>query len=145
MNGFRSQSYRFADFSLAPDVAVASERQDAGQPRARARFRLTTNACYGIALIFLLVGVLIYLWPRLQMVKQVYHYQALLSQYKTLSEEQRRLKIDLGTLQSLSRIDRVAREQLGMVFPESSQFVLVPLSPRESSKGEDPGVQNSRP
>ncbi|MBI3014572.1 MAG: cell division protein FtsL [Candidatus Tectomicrobia bacterium] len=144
MNGFRSQPYRLADFSLAPDVPFGSERQEAGEERARVRFRLTSNACYGIALTFLLVGVLIYLWPRLQMVKQVYHYQALQSQYKTLSEEQRRLKIDLGTLQSLSRIDRVAREQFGMVLPEPSQFVLVPLSPRESSRGEDPGVQNSR-
>jgi len=144
MNAFRPHSYRLADFSLTPDTPFGPKKKEAQEGHARVPFWLTSNGCYGIALAFLLVGVLIYLWPHLQMVKQAYQYQALQSQYKNLNEEQRRLKIDLGTLASLGRIDRVAREQLGMVLPGPSQFVLVPPSLRQPIRGDDPGVQSSQ-
>lgn len=146
MNIFHSQPYGIAEFPLSRrELPFDAERVEGGRDRVRRVFHLGRGACYAMAMTFLLAGVLLYLWPRLQMVNEIYQYRALQTQYQTLSEEHRVLRVQLGTLESLSRIDRLAREKLGMELPDSSQMVFVPLSPQKRTGGYESGVQNSQP
>lgn len=146
MTVFHSQPYGVAGFPpFRRDVSFEAARPEASEERIRVRFRLNRGAAYALAMMVLFVGVLFYLCPRLQMVNEIYQYRALQDRYKALSHEQRLLRVQLGTLESLSRIDRVARERLGMKLPEPSQMIFVPLSPRKPTGGNESSVQSSQP
>ncbi|MEX2220503.1 MAG: cell division protein FtsL [Candidatus Rokuibacteriota bacterium] len=88
----------------------------------RRRLRSMANAAVGaglaVALILGVVGL------RVQQVRLSYRLDALRNSRAEIEEGNRRLRVEMATLKSLSRIEGKARTELGMVAPTRDQVRL---------------------
>jgi cell division protein FtsL len=75
-----------------------------------------------------------YVWQHMQVVKLGYEVQSLKSEKQQLTNEYYYLKYKMHDVNSLSRVEKTAREQLGMETPRTDQMVILsdsaPLYPR---------------
>lgn len=79
-----------------------------------------------------LVGIVVlgsllflYAWQHMQVVKLSYEVQDLRVQKRGLTNDYYYLKYKLHEVNGLSRVERTAREQLGMETPKSDQVVIL--------------------
>ena len=72
-----------------------------------------------------LLGVLLYLWPQMRLVELGYHQGTLQGRRTRVLWRQKELQVEFATLRRLSRIERVAKQRLGMRSPRVSQIVYV--------------------
>jgi len=77
------------------------------------------------AIVFVAVALLL-VWVRLQSVHTGYQLSAARHLAHRLEQEQRELELELATLTSPGRLERLARERLGMGPPAPGQIVSVP-------------------
>ncbi|HJT25130.1 MAG TPA: cell division protein FtsL [bacterium] len=75
-----------------------------------------------MALSFLLF---FYVWQHMQVVKLGYEVQELKMEKQQLTNQYYYLKYRMYDVNSLSRVEKVAREQLGMVTPRTDQIVIL--------------------
>lgn len=73
-------------------------------------------------LMLLLLG---YVWSHIHMTQLEYEIARELHSAEQIKEEQARLKVELATLKSPQRIETLAREKLGMVYPERTQVIVL--------------------
>jgi len=82
-----------------------------------------------VALGFLiLAGVLLYVWQHVHVVRLGYEIEQLREHQATLVQENKALRLEMGQLRSLKRVEAIARKRLGMVAPKPGQVVLIPES-----------------
>jgi cell division protein FtsL len=107
--------------------ATGAARHTVAGVRARARPGDRRRA-RAIALGAVLVaGIsLLLVWVRLQTVRSGYELSAARHLEHRLEQEQRELELEIATLTSPRRLERVARERLGMGPPTPGQIVSVP-------------------
>ena len=67
----------------------------------------------------------LYVWQHMQAVKLGYEVQDLKARKQELTNEYYYLKYRMYDVNSLSKVERVAREQLGMVTPQTDQIVIL--------------------
>jgi len=79
-----------------------------------------------LAVLMVIAGSLALVWVRLQTVHAGYDLSAARHLAHHLEQEQRELAIEIATLTSPRRLERVARERLGMTPPAPGQIVSVP-------------------
>lgn len=75
-----------------------------------------------MALSFLLF---FYVWQHMQVVKLGYEVQGLKMEKQQLTNQYYYLKYQMYDVNSLPRVEKVAREQLGMVTPRTDQIVIL--------------------
>jgi cell division protein FtsL len=75
--------------------------------------------------LFAAVGIL-HVTSRVLVVDMGYRLSKAQSEGNTLTRENDRLKLELATLRAPARLERLAREQLGMVMPSGSAVVSLP-------------------
>jgi len=81
--------------------------------------------------IILLVSVLMLLvalalvWPNVRKVKLSYDYQALDAEREELLSENRLLRLEKESLQSLYRIQALAKNEVGMIEPKLEQVTTI--------------------
>ena len=66
-----------------------------------------------------------YVWQHMQVVKLGYEVQALKTQKQQLTNEYYYMKYKMHDVNSLSRIEQIAHEQLGMETPKTDQVVIL--------------------
>lgn len=66
-----------------------------------------------------------YVWQHMQVVKLGYEVQGLKMEKQELTNQYYYLKYKMYDVNSLARVEKVAREQLGMVTPRSDQIVIL--------------------
>ncbi|HEX9777270.1 MAG TPA: cell division protein FtsL [Geopsychrobacteraceae bacterium] len=76
-----------------------------------------------IALVSLLS--LLFVWSRIQAINFEYEISSLQSQIRSGQDDVKRLRIESALLSSDSRIERLAREQLGLQLPAPGQVIRV--------------------
>jgi cell division protein FtsL len=76
----------------------------------------------------LLLGLLIYVWQHVQVVRSGYQ-ERLRAARATLIQEGKALRVELGRLRSLKRVEEIARGKLGMVNPVPGQIVFMEEPP----------------
>ena len=77
-------------------------------------------------LILLFVGAsLFYVWSRIQVIQLGYEISSSLKEEKAWTEANKRLRLEIATLKSYARIERVAAEELKMGQPKSDQVVVI--------------------
>jgi cell division protein FtsL len=76
----------------------------------------------------ILVGALLYVWQQIHVVRLGYEIEGLREEQAALVQENKALKLELGQLRSLKRVEEIARQRLGMVTPKPGQVVLIPDS-----------------
>ena len=75
--------------------------------------------------LFAAVGIL-HVTSRVLVVDMGYRLSKAQSEGNTLTRENDRLKLELATLRAPARLEKLAREQLGMMMPSGSAVVSLP-------------------
>lgn len=78
-----------------------------------------------IGVLFCLVGLGVYMWPRVQVIRLAYRLQSSEQHLKTLIQEQDQLRLELAALKDPQRVYHVATDQLGMRLPRQDQVFIV--------------------
>ena len=117
---------------MAQVIGTASARVGT-VPRIAARRRtswwqwLESFSAVGLG-ILALVCALFYVWQHIWVLRMGYEIERLRETRATLVQEHKALRLDLGQLKSLRRVEEIARTQLGMVTPKPGQVILIPES-----------------
>ena len=77
-----------------------------------------------VSVLMLLVALAL-VWPNVRKVKLSYDYQALKAEREELLNENRLLSLESETLQSLYRIQVLAKNQVGMIEPKTEQITTI--------------------
>ena len=79
---------------------------------------------WGILALSLVLFAIV--WQRMQVVKLAYEVQVLKAQKQSLTNQYYYLKYRMYDVDSLAKVESIARNQLGMVTPSTSQVVILP-------------------
>lgn len=79
--------------------------------------------------LLVLAAALFYVWQHTYLLRLGYEIERLRQAEAALVQEYKTLKLELGQLRSLRRVEEIARTRLGMVPPKPGQVVLIPESP----------------
>jgi len=71
------------------------------------------------------MGVTTLLWSHLETVKVGYRISRLEKRKNYLDEERKALEVEKLSLSDLSRIEKISREKLTMIFPQNEQVLFV--------------------
>jgi cell division protein FtsL len=93
----------------------------------------TDYICITLLGAVFVLGTLFYAWQQFQWIQYGYQIEETRREIDDLSELGRRLSIERASLATPQRIDRIARQDLGMVRGGAGQFVVA-----EGSNGRDP-------
>ncbi len=80
---------------------------------------------FGLLLLIFVGGSLFYVWTRIQVIHLGYEISTALKEGKTLAEANKRLRLEVATLKSYARIERIAVEELKMVKPKPDQVIVI--------------------
>lgn len=84
------------------------------------------TSLYLISSIFLVIAIFVYGWEKIQIVRNGYRLQQLEKELAFWENENRYLEIKAVQLTSLERVDKIARQKLGMVLPKQEDIILLP-------------------
>lgn len=102
------------------------------QTRPRRRWAwwewLESISAWGLG-VLVLAGALCYVWQHTRVVRLGYEIERLRETRAALEQEHKSLRLEMGQLRSLRRVEEVARTRLGMVTPKPGQIVLIPEAP----------------
>lgn len=97
----------------------------------RASKRKTASGPFRLLLFFMLSlslfigGSLFYVWTRIQIIQLGYEISSALKERKALEETNKRLRLEVATLKSYARIEKIALEELKMVKPKADQVIVI--------------------
>jgi cell division protein FtsL len=80
---------------------------------------------FTLLLLFLIGGSLFYVWSRIQVIQLGYEISNALKVERTLTEENKKLRLEIATLKSYARIEKVAVEELRMGKPKPEQVIVI--------------------
>ncbi len=89
---------------------------------AKGSHRIFFTFCF---LLLLIGGSLFYVWSRIQVFQLGYEISNALKEERTLTEAGKRLRLEIATLKSYARIERVAVEELRMAKPKPDQVIVI--------------------
>jgi cell division protein FtsL len=78
-----------------------------------------------ILLLFLIGGSLFYVWSRIQVIQLGYEISNALKEERVLAELNKRLRLEIATLKSYTRIEKFAVEELRMTKPKPDQVIVI--------------------
>ena len=96
-----------------------------GAARARPASRKSPVLFSAILLSFLIGGSLVYVWSRIQVIQVGYEISNAMKSGRGFVEENKKLRVEVATLKSYARIERIATEELGMSKPGSDQVIVI--------------------
>lgn len=89
------------------------------------RIKLNRLFLFAFLMLFLIGGSLFYVWSRIQVIRLGYEISSALKEEKTLTEANKRLRLEIATLKSYARIEKLAVEELRMAKPKPEQVVVI--------------------
>jgi cell division protein FtsL len=89
------------------------------------RIKLNRLFLFAFLMLFLIGGSLFYVWSRIQVIRLGYEISSALKEEKTLTEVNKRLRLEIATLKSYARIEKFAVEELRMAKPKPEQVVVI--------------------
>ena len=89
------------------------------------RIKLNRLFLFAFLMLFLVGGSLFYVWSRIQVIRLGYEISSALKEEKTLTETNKRLRLEIATLKSYARIEKFAVEELRMAKPKPEQVVVI--------------------
>ncbi len=78
-----------------------------------------------LIVLFLIGGSLFYVWSRIQVIRLGYEISEALKKEKALTETSKKLRVEVATLKSYARIEKIAVEQLRMTQPRPDQVIVI--------------------
>jgi len=80
---------------------------------------------FSLLMLFFIGGSLFYVWSRIQVIRLGYEISRALKEEKTLTEANKRLRLEIATLKSYARIEKFAVEELRMTKPKPEQVIVI--------------------
>jgi len=80
---------------------------------------------FTLPMLFLIVSSLFFVWSRIQVIQLGYEISNALKERRALVETNKKLRIEIATLKSYARIERLATEELGMSKPRPDQVIVI--------------------
>jgi len=78
-----------------------------------------------ILLFFLIAGSLFYVWSRIQVIQLGYEISNAQKEERVLTEANKKLRVEIATLKSYARIEKLAVEELKMAKPRPEQVIVI--------------------
>jgi len=76
-----------------------------------------------VLMLAFIVELFFYTWCRVQCTNVGYRISNLNTTQEKILERRKNLKLELARLQSPARIEKIAREQLGLIIPRQEQII----------------------
>jgi cell division protein FtsL len=80
---------------------------------------------FTLVLLFSIGGSLFYVWSRIQVIQLGYEISSALKEEKALAEANKKLRLEIATLKSYPRIEKLAVEELRMAKPKPEQVIVI--------------------
>ena len=96
-----------------------------GRAKARSGSLRSRLLLLTLLLSFITGGSLVYVWSRIQVIQAGYEISNAMKDGRGLAEENKRLRVEVATLKSYARIERVATEELGMSKSKPDQVIII--------------------
>jgi cell division protein FtsL len=93
--------------------------------KTKSRPRKSNLLLFIVPLLLLIVSSLFFVWSRIQVIQLGYEISLALKQERTLTEGNKQLKLEIATLKSYARIEKIAVEELSMSKPRSDQVIVI--------------------
>jgi cell division protein FtsL len=78
-----------------------------------------------LLMLFFIGGSLFYVWSRIQVIRLGYEISNALKEERALTEANKKLRLEIATLKSYVRIEKLAVEELRMVKPKPEQVIVI--------------------
>jgi cell division protein FtsL len=78
-----------------------------------------------LLMVFFIGGSLFYVWSRIRVVQLGYEISYAMKEGRRLAEENKRLRVEIATLKSYARIEKIAMEELGMIKPKPEEVIVI--------------------
>jgi len=76
-------------------------------------------------MLFFIGGSLFYVWSRIQVLQLGYEISNVLKEERALTETNKKLRLEIATLKSYIRIEKLAVEELRMTKPKPEQVIVI--------------------
>jgi cell division protein FtsL len=76
-------------------------------------------------MLFFIGGSLFYVWSRIQVIQLGYQISNALKEERALTETNKKLRVEIATLKSYARIEKLAVEELRMAKPKPGQVIVI--------------------
>lgn len=112
-------------------ISVAAERFIHTNFLARQKVRRSTREARKVSLFIIFMGLsvmtgfFVFLWIRIYTMEIGYQISDALKSHEMLLQENRKLRIERASLSAPSRIEKFARNKLGMRLPDNGQVVIL--------------------
>jgi cell division protein FtsL len=87
--------------------------------------KLNLLILFTLLMLFFVGGSLFYVWSRIQVIQLGYEISNILKEERTLTETNKKLRLEIATLKSYTRIERFALEELRMAKPKPEQVIVI--------------------
>ena len=82
-----------------------------------------------------LLAVIVYAWPHFELIRLGYRMEELRDRREELTKLKYHLELQLATESDPARIETIARDQIGMVYPDTDHLlVLEPMTDKDIFK-----------
>ena len=93
--------------------------------KTKSRPRKSNLLLFIVPLLLLSVSSLFFVWSRIQVIQLGYEISLALKEGRVLTEGNKQLRLEIATLKSYARIEKIAVEELGLSKPKSDQVVVI--------------------
>jgi cell division protein FtsL len=99
---------------------------DEGRKRTK-RIPIKSNLLllFTLLLLFLIGGSLFYVWSRIQVIQLGYEISNAMKEERALTENNKKLRVEIAALKSYARIEKLATEELRMAKPKPDQVIVI--------------------
>ena len=98
---------------------------DEGKRTKRIAIKSNLLLVFILLMFFLIGGSLFYVWSRIQVIQLGYEISNALKEERALNEESKKLRLEIATLKSYARIEKMAVEELRMAKPKPDQVIVI--------------------
>ena len=89
------------------------------------KIKLNLLILFTLLMLFFIGGSLFYVWSRIQVIQLGYEISNTLKEERALIEANKKLRLEIATLKSYVRIEKLAVEELRMVKPKPEQVIVI--------------------
>ena len=87
--------------------------------------KLNLLILFTLLMFFFIGSSLFYVWSRIQVIQLGYEISNALKEERTLTEANKKLRLEIATLKSYARIEKIAVEELRMAKPKPEQVIVI--------------------
>ena len=80
---------------------------------------------FTLLMLFFIGGSLFYVWSRIQVIQLGYEISNALKEERARTDANKKLRLEIATLKSYGRIEKLAVEELQMAKPKPEQVIVI--------------------